>query len=148
VFRSVGYRGVALPDVPFDERSAVIPNREGRVMDVPSGEAVVGLYAVGWIKRGPSGIIGTNKPDAVETVDHLLHDARAGAVWMPDTEGEAPDLRDTLRARGTQVVDFSHWQQLDAYETQSGQRIGRPRVKLTQIAQMLALLSEKTPKNP
>ncbi len=142
VFRSVGYRGVALPGIPFDERSAVIPNREGRVVSVPDGEAVVGLYAVGWIKRGPSGIIGTNKPDAVETVDRLLHDAQAGAVWMPDAEGEAPDLRETLRERGVHVVDFSHWQQLDAYETQSGQRIGRPRVKLTQIAQMLALLSE------
>ena len=145
----MGYRGVALQDIPFDERSAVIPNREGRVMHVPSGEAVVGLYAVGWIKRGPSGIIGTNKPDAVETVDRLLHDARLGAVWMPDEDGDpVPDLRQTLRERGTRVVDFSHWQQLDAYETQSGQRVGRPRVKLTQIEQMLALLGDDNAGNP
>lgn len=148
VFRSVGYRGVALPEVPFDERRAVIPNREGRVISVPDGEPVVGLYAVGWIKRGPSGIIGTNKPDAVETVDRLLVDARAGAVWMPGIDGAIPDLRQTLRARGVQVVDFSHWQRLDAYEMQNGQRIGRPRVKLTQVAQMLALLSEKETQNP
>jgi ferredoxin--NADP+ reductase len=80
VFRSVGYRGVALPGVPFDERRAVIPNEQGRVLDGPGGEQVPGQYVVGWIKRGPSGIIGTNKKDAQETVKSLLEDVAAGKV--------------------------------------------------------------------
>jgi ferredoxin--NADP+ reductase len=142
VFRSVGYRGVALRDVPFDERGGVIPNREGRVVAVPSGEAVVGLYAVGWIKRGPSGVIGTNKPDAVETVERLLTDMRANAVWLFEAASDVPDLRETLRQRGTKVVDFQNWQQLDLQETENGAKIGRPRVKFTRVADMLAVLRD------
>jgi ferredoxin/flavodoxin---NADP+ reductase len=145
IFRSVGYRGVALPDVPFDERAGVIPNREGRVVTVPHGEAVVGLYAVGWIKRGPSGVIGTNKPDSVETVERLLTDMRANAVWLHEVPAEdVPDLNETLRAHGTQVVDFKHWQQLDLHETENGAKIGRPRVKLTRIDEMLAVLKDQS----
>ena len=82
VFRSVGYRGVSLDGVPFDERSGTIPNAGGRVLD-ETGAPIPGLYAAGWIKRGPTGVIGTNKKDAVETVDLLLEDARAGLLPAP-----------------------------------------------------------------
>ena len=79
VFRSVGYRGVALPDVPFDERTGTIPNEGGRVLD-GDGAAIAGIYCAGWIKRGPTGVIGTNKKDATETVELLLEDARSGRL--------------------------------------------------------------------
>ena len=83
VFRSVGYLGVPLPEVPFDDRRGVIPNDRGRVLAGEGQEPVVGFYASGWIKRGPSGVIGTNKPDAVETVERMLEDLPAGAVMDP-----------------------------------------------------------------
>ncbi|MEZ4672040.1 MAG: hypothetical protein R3E39_29395 [Anaerolineae bacterium] len=91
IFRSVGYRGYPLPDVPFDEKRGTIPNDKGRVLTAPqSGQTVTGDYAVGWIKRGPSGIIGTNKPDSVETVDCLLEDCKAGKLLQPTApDGEA-----------------------------------------------------------
>ncbi|MBK9124200.1 MAG: FAD-dependent oxidoreductase [Chloroflexi bacterium] len=139
VFRSVGYRGVALPGVPFDAKRGVIPNSAGRVLNAPGGEPVPGLYAVGWIKRGPSGIIGTNKPDSIATVDSLLADLQTGAL------GETPaggDLESVLRAAGVRVVSYGDWQRLDTLETHAGERLGRPRVKLTDVAQMLAALDE------
>ena len=97
VLRSVGYRGVALPGLPFDESRGVIPNEGGRVIG-DDGEVVRGVYCAGWIKRGPSGVIGTNKKDATETVELLLEDARAGLLLARDAD--APDLEALLaRAR-------------------------------------------------
>lgn len=139
VFRSVGYRGVALPGVPFDAKRGVIPNSDGRVLNAPGGQPVPGLYAVGWIKRGPSGIIGTNKPDSVATVDSLLADLQAGTFGDTPASG---GLEAALRANGVRVVSYSDWQRLDALETHAGERLGRPRVKLTDIDQMLAALDE------
>lgn len=136
IFRSVGYRGVALPGVPFDERAGTFPNREGRVLDAPGGQPVGALYAVGWIKRGPSGIIGTNKPDSIETVERLLEDMRAGALWSP----ESASIKEELAKRGTFVVDFHDWLTLDAREIENGAKAGRPRVKFTTIPDMLAVL--------
>ncbi len=100
VFRSVGYLGVALPGVPFDEGRATIPNRQGRVLDA-QGEPVPGLYCAGWIKRGPSGVIGTNKKDAVETVEQLREDAVAGKLARRGGGGSlASDVRrPTARSR-------------------------------------------------
>jgi ferredoxin--NADP+ reductase len=118
VFRSVGYRGVELPGVPFEAGSGTIPNEGGRVRP--------GLYVAGWIKRGPSGVIGTNKKDATETVELLLADARAGA--LPAASGD--NLEELLDARAVDHVLYSGWEAIDSAERTAGEPRGRPRVKL------------------
>jgi ferredoxin/flavodoxin---NADP+ reductase len=133
VFRSVGYRGVGLPGVPYDERSGTIPNEGGRVLD-ESGAPVPGLYCAGWIKRGPTGVIGTNKKDATETVELLLEDARAGLLPAPAAEGSIDDL---LASRGVEVVTYEGWERIDAVERANGEEQGRPRVKLCAWADLL-----------
>ncbi len=106
IFRSVGYKGVAIPGVPFDQRAGVIPNVEGRVLVAPGAmEMLAGVYAVGWIKRGPSGVIGTNKPDSAETVDLLLEDVASGAL-KPKARGIRTAVDQMLKSRGVQVVTF------------------------------------------
>ena len=109
VFRSVGYLGTGVPGVPFDERAGTIPNDGGRVLG--DGEPVPGLYCAGWIKRGPTGVIGTNKKDATETVDHLLEDARAGL--LPRARGPGT-LDELLAERGVEVVTYAGWERIDA----------------------------------
>jgi ferredoxin/flavodoxin---NADP+ reductase len=120
VLRSVGYKGVALPGVPFDERSGTIPNDRGRVLGAER------TYAAGWIKRGPSGVIGTNKKDATETIELLLEDARAGKLVAPLSS----DLAELLEAKGADFVEYEGWQAIDAAERTAGEPLGRPRVKL------------------
>lgn len=136
VFRSVGYKGVPLPGVPFDERAGVIPNERGRVLTARGGDPTPGLYATGWIKRGPSGIIGTNKPDSVETVDTLLADMQAGSLWTP-AAADAAAVENLLAARGVRFVTFDDWLALDALEQQRGQEINRPRLKFSRVDEML-----------
>jgi ferredoxin--NADP+ reductase len=141
LFSSIGYKGVALPDVPFDERGGVFPNQSGRLLTAPNGQVVVGEYVAGWIKRGPSGIIGTNKPDSVETVKLMLADAQAGQHLQ--AVHTAPDAIPTLlNTREVRFVSFAEWQRVDAEEVHRGQADGRPRVKFTDTASMLALLDE------
>jgi len=136
VFRSVGYLGTGIPGVPLDPKRGIIPNDEGRVLE--SGAVVPGEYAVGWIKRGPSGVIGTNKPDAVETADRLLEDAEAGRLNPADAL--ALDAVDQLlRARGVRAVRWADWQRLDQLEQARGRAAGRPRIKVTEIDEMLQL---------
>jgi ferredoxin--NADP+ reductase len=130
VFRSVGYLGVPLPDVPFDERRATIPNDGGRVLD-SDGQPTAGLYCAGWIKRGPSGVIGTNKKDATETVDHLLDDARAGRLARGDESATAATVDELLASRHVEPVTYAGWQAIDTAERARGEPLGRPRVKLT-----------------
>ena len=121
VFRSVGYLGVELPGVPFDSRRGTIPNEGGRVEP--------GVYCAGWIKRGPSGVIGTNKKDATETVELLLEDAAAGRLELkPDASAVAVDA--LLAERGIQVVEYDGWMAIDEAERSAGEKSGRPRVKL------------------
>jgi len=121
VFRSVGYHGVELPGVPFDARSGTIPNDGGRVEP--------GVYCAGWIKRGPTGVIGTNKKDATETVQLLLEDAAAGRLEAkPDASAAAVDA--LLAERGVQVVEYDGWIAIDEVERAAGEKAGRPRVKL------------------
>jgi len=121
VFRSVGYHGVELPGVPFDARSGTIPNDGGRVEP--------GVYCAGWIKRGPTGVIGTNKKDATETVQLLLEDAAAGRLEAkPDASAVAVDA--LLAERGVQVVEYDGWMAIDEVECAAGEKAGRPRVKL------------------
>jgi ferredoxin/flavodoxin---NADP+ reductase len=126
VFRSVGYHGIGLPGVPFDERAGTMPNDGGRVLD-PQGKPVPGLYCAGWIKRGPTGVIGTNKKDATETVDNLLEDAGNGLLRARDDAGTIDDL---LAERGVDVVMYSGWEAIDTLERDRGSPLGRPRVKL------------------
>ncbi|HUJ55238.1 MAG TPA: FAD-dependent oxidoreductase [Gaiellaceae bacterium] len=136
VFRSVGYRGVALPELPFDERTGTIPNDRGRVL-APDGEPVPGVYCAGWIKRGPSGVIGTNKKDATETVELLLEDAGAGRLEpKPDATAAAVDA--LLAERGVRVVEYAGWAAIDAAERATGEKLGRPRVKLCTWDELLA----------
>ena len=128
VLRSVGYQGVALSGVPFDERGATIPNHGGRV------DGAERTYVAGWIKRGPSGVIGTNKKDATETVELLLEDARAGRLMRA---GDGRPLADLLAAKGARFVDQAGWQAIDAAERAAGEPLGRPRVKLTAWDELL-----------
>ena len=130
VYRSVGYRGVPLEGVPFDDRRGVIPNDTGRVLDAPGGSPLPGLYTAGWIKRGPSGVIGTNKADAMETVDALLEDD----LPAPTAPGAIAPLLDD---RGVRYVRFEDWKALDAAEIEAGEAQGRPRVKVTSVEGML-----------
>jgi len=134
VFRSVGYRGVALPGTPFDEATGTMPNAEGRVLD-ESGAPIAGLYAAGWIKRGPTGVIGTNKKDATESVDHLLEDARAGLL---PRVGADDRLEDLLAERGVEAVVYAGWGAIDTVERARGAKQGRPRVKLCTWDELLA----------
>jgi ferredoxin--NADP+ reductase len=134
VFRSVGYHGVPLPDVPFDPKTGTIPNAGGRVLDA-SGEPIPGLYAAGWIKRGPTGVIGTNKKDATETVDHLLEDARDGRLAVPAGDGTLDAL---LTKRGVEAVVYAGWEAIDVLERSRGEPHGRPRIKLCTWDELLA----------
>jgi len=127
VLRSVGYRGVPLPGVPFDEQACVIPNEAGRAVGAER------TYCAGWIKRGPSGVIGTNKKDAAETVELLLADAREGKLRAPSPG----DLSDLLDEKGAEFVAYDGWQAIDAAERAAGEPLGRPRVKLTAWERLL-----------
>ena len=147
VLRSIGYKGIGLDGLPFDARRGLIPNDAGRVTDPDSGgEQVHGHYAVGWIKRGPSGVIGTNKKDAQDTVDSLFEDLEAGSI--PDRPlldsdtpaGEAEDVADIvslLAERGGDHVTYLGWQAIDQAEIEAGEPHGRPRIKFCRIEEML-----------
>jgi ferredoxin--NADP+ reductase len=135
VFRSVGYHGVPLPGLPFDEQRGTLPNDGGRVLD-ESGSPLPGVYCAGWIKRGPTGVIGTNKKDATETVELLLADATAGL--LPPRDEAAPPLERLLAERGVEAVLYAGWEAIDAAERTAGEPLGRPRVKLRSWEELLA----------
>ena len=136
VLRSVGYRGVPMPGLPFDERRATLHNEGGRITDPGTGAAIAGAYTAGWIKRGPSGVIGTNKKCAQETVGHLLEDHAAGR--LPAPAGTADGLLALIQERQSDSVDYGEWQLIDEHERRLGEPAGRPRVKLTRVDEMLA----------
>ena len=136
VLRSVGYRGIAIEGVPFDERAGTIANREGRVVDA-GGAVVPGVYCAGWIKRGPSGVIGTNKKCATETVGLLLADVAEGRL-AGGRAATADRVSALLAERGVEVVTSEGWAAIDAVEQARGAGQGRPRVKLTHWAELLA----------
>ncbi|HEY5287949.1 MAG TPA: FAD-dependent oxidoreductase [Solirubrobacteraceae bacterium] len=170
VMRAIGYRGIALPGVPFDDRSATIPNEGGRVLagptGVPAGSSgaapedpdagppnnparandgvLPGEYAVGWIKRGPSGVIGTNKKDAQETVDALLEDLAAEKHLDP-AERDPEAIESLLAARVPALVTYEGWSEIDRHEQALGEPRGRPRVKLTRIEQLLRVAAGESP---
>ncbi|HEV8440117.1 MAG TPA: FAD-dependent oxidoreductase [Methylomirabilota bacterium] len=139
VFRSVGYRGVALPGVPFHDSWGVILNEKGRVLDPDTKQPVVGQYAAGWIKRGPSGVIGTNKPDAAQTVACMMEDLAAGRILEPE-EPEAAAARRMMSERQPRCVSYEDWLKLNELEVSRGRAGGRPRMKFTRVEDMLAAL--------
>jgi ferredoxin/flavodoxin---NADP+ reductase len=142
VLRSIGYRGEPLPGVPFDARRGLIRNEGGRVVG-EDGEPQRGEYVVGWIKRGPSGVIGTNKKDAAETVAHLLADAEAQRLNEPVEEVDGDDVERWLLDRVPGLVTWDGWGAIDAHETEAGRPHGRPRVKLVQTAQMARIAASR-----
>ena len=133
VLRSVGYQAVPLPDVPFDERRFVLPNEEGRVLSIETGEPVPGVYAVGWIKRGPTGILGTNKRDAQETVHCLEEDLRSGVLPRPEEK-----IDELLAEKAPHAVTVEGWRAIDELEREKGREQERPRVKLASREELLA----------
>ena len=137
VLRSIGYKGIGLEGVPFDERRGVIPNEGGRVIDPSTGDHFTGHYAVGWIKRGPSGVIGTNKKDAQETVDNLIADAKAGRVPPSELAADRSAVTDLLAERAPDFVTYQGWEAIDLAERERGKPLGRPRVKLVRIEEMV-----------
>ena len=145
-FRAIGYRGIPLPGVPFDERSAVIPNDAGRVVEESGGRPLPGEYVVGWIKRGPSGVIGTNKKDAQETVDALMADLASENGLHHAPPDPAPESADELlRSRQPDLVTYAGWEAIDRHERGLGEPAGRPRVKLTRIEEMLRVAAAEKP---
>jgi ferredoxin--NADP+ reductase len=137
VLRSIGYRGRALPGVPFDDARGLIRNEGGRVCG-DDGEPAVGEYAVGWIKRGPSGVIGTNKKDAADTVARIVEDTEAGRVLDPDPAvGDADATAEWLLGSTDGAVEWAGWQAIDAHERSLGEPAGRPRVKLVRMAELI-----------
>jgi ferredoxin/flavodoxin---NADP+ reductase len=141
VFRAIGYQGLALPGVPFDPMTATIPNDRGRVIDLLDGQPRPGEYAAGWIKRGPTGIIGTNKPDAQETVDMLMEDLRADRLRRDVLPARV--FSRFVRERQAEVVSYADWQYLDQRETAKGGELGRPRLKFARVENMLRALRER-----
>ncbi len=137
VFRSVGYRGLPLPGVPFNSDWNLILNEQGRVLQEGSRAPKTGEYTAGWIKRGPSGVIGTNKADAVETAKCMLEDFEAGNTLQP--AHTSPDaIEKFLKERQPDYFSYAEWQKLDALETSKGEALGRPRLKFTDIPSMVA----------
>ncbi|MBY0396201.1 MAG: FAD-dependent oxidoreductase [Thermoleophilia bacterium] len=143
VFRAIGYQGVPLPGVPFDAMSGVIPNVAGRIVDPRTGGPIAGEYVVGWIKRGPRGIIGTNKPDSQETVRMLLEDLAAGRLDKDEVPGRHV-LERLLSERRQDFVSYEDWQLIDLLEQERGRASGdRPRVKFSRVEEMLHALQER-----
>lgn len=140
VFRSVGYKGMSMSGVPFDDRRGVVPNANGRVMETAdSATAVPGLYVAGWIKRGPQGVIGTNKVCAADTVAQLLADIAAGT--LPAAANDVSTIDELLTERGVTVTSWADWQTLDKVEQERGAALGRPRLKITDVQEMLSIIS-------
>jgi len=142
VLRSVGYRSVALAGVPFDDRRGLLPNIDGRMTDGPGGTVLPRTYVVGWAKRGPSGIIGTNKPDSVATVNSMKADWE-GLHDLASIHRDGNTIETLIASRTPQVVDYAGWKVIDAHEIATGAPQERPRVKLTRVADMLNVAKQR-----
>ncbi len=136
IFRSIGYRSVPIPGVPFYDRWGIIPNDKGRVTETHGGPIVPGEYVVGWAKRGPTGVIGTNKPDAVETVQLMLEDV-PNLTPVSEEQARPSAIEELLQSRGVEYIRFEDWKLIDELEVKRGQEQGRPRVKFTSVEEML-----------
>jgi ferredoxin--NADP+ reductase len=137
VLRSIGYRGAPQADIPFDDERGVIRNRGGRVVD-DAGNVSPREYVVGWIKRGPSGIIGTNKKDAADTVMRILEDADAGLLSSELVAGQsAASIEEWLTSCAPDHVTWRGWESIDSHELAQGQKAGRPRVKIVSYEELI-----------
>lgn len=136
VFRAIGYKGLPLPGLPYDKRRGTVPNEGGRIVEPETGAVIPGEYVVGWVKRGPTGVIGTNKADAVETVRHLLEDV-PHLVPVAARCADPAAAEAFIRAQQPEVVTYADWRHLDQVEVARGKPQGRPRVKVTRIPEML-----------
>ena len=141
IFRSVGYHGIPLQGVPFDQANGVIPNERGRVVDPDNREVVWGQYVVGWIKRGPTGLLGTNKGDSGETVDAMLEDIQGLTAPMYD-EQEPRAIESFLRSKEASYLTFSDWKELDLLEIEKGVALGKIRQKFVHLSDMLEALNK------
>ncbi|MET0589672.1 MAG: FAD-dependent oxidoreductase [Naasia sp.] len=135
VYRAVGYYGSPLPELPFDEKRGVLPNREGQVLD-DEGEQVPGVYATGWIKRGPVGLIGHTKSDAMETIAHVLN---GQANWWSPESPEEESVEALLESRGVEFTTIDGWHNLDAHELSLGEQVGRTRIKVVPREEMTSI---------
>lgn len=141
VLRAVGYKGIRYPDVPFEPRKGIVPNKKGRVIDLESGNVIAGEYVVGWVKRGPSGVIGTNRKDAVETVNNMLQDI--DLITPVDEKYADPQAAlDYIKGKKIEFVSFDEWLILDKLEVERGQAEGRPRLKFADVQEMLDHIDE------
>jgi ferredoxin--NADP+ reductase len=138
VFRSIGYRGLPLPGVPFDEISGTIPNRKGRCL--AGDRPVPGLYVTGWIKRGPTGVIGTNRADSVETIESVIEDLSGMTIAA---KPGAAALKDVLASHGVRAVSYSDWHRIDAAERIRGEPRGKPREKFTSVVEMIEAIDDR-----
>ena len=141
VFRSIGYRSEPLPDVSFDDKKGIIKNLDGRVIQENGNQHCKGEYVVGWAKRGPTGIIGTNKPDALETVKLILDDFSNIEDAAPTNSQEAI-VRLFLKMKEIKFVKFSEWKILDEYEIEQGEKVEKPREKITSVQEMLKFINK------
>jgi ferredoxin--NADP+ reductase len=139
VLRSIGYRTVPIEGVPFDPATSTINNVAGQVVHPNTGEVVRGEYVVGWAKRGPTGLIGNNKPDSAATVEAMLADLPV-LQRLGDGHRDPSRVEALLRERGVDFVTFRDWQVLDRYEIAAGRAQGRPRVKLTSVPEMMEVI--------
>ena len=142
LFRSVGYRAVALPGVPFDDKAGVIPNRDGRVLNAAQGSVLPATYAVGWIRRGPSGVIGTNKADAHSAVGLMVEDVPL-CVERAATLPPRAAIDRLLHDRDRRVVSYADWLAIDAVEVARGRELGKVRDKIERVDDMLAVLKPR-----
>lgn len=142
VLRSIGYRGQPVDDIPFDHERGLVANDGGRVR-TPDGRPSPGEYVVGWIKRGPTGVIGTNKKDAADTVAKIVADAEQGALADPGVDGES--IEAWVAERAPDAVTWAGWQAIDQHERGLGEPHGRPRVKLVRLADLVAASRSGTP---
>ena len=138
VFRSIGYRGEAIPGLPFDDRRGTIPNDQGQLLDGVDGKLLNQEYTAGWIKRGPSGVIGTNKQDAMETISRLKQNWQTSQTSQPKLVQD--DLLDLFKEKKIQFVSFEDWKKLDKFELEQGQLIGKSRQKICDVEEMLDLI--------
>ena len=139
VYRAVGYFGSPLDEIPFDARTGVVRNSQGRVLD-DAGNQIPGVYCTGWIKRGPVGLIGHTKADAIETISHVISDR--SSWWQPE-HPEEQQIVDLLKAKSVNFIDWQGWLAIDAKEQSLGEAAGRERIKLFNREQMLQISTEK-----
>ena len=139
VFRSIGYKTKPTQDIPFDDSKGIIANKNGRVFDLKNDKIVKSEYVTGWAKRGPSGVIGTNKPDSVETVNFLLEDIKdKSGEKISDTQELR--IQSWLDSKNIPFVPFKQWQILDSHEIELGQSKDKPREKVTSVEEMLKII--------